>query len=63
MNINTCGVLAVILIEFYEDRGRNHKEVLERGGGRVSDDWKPLTQTTKALTPRGRPAQKIITNS
>lgn len=42
----------MILVEFYKNRGRYDQEIPERGCGRVSNYWKPLTQTTKALKQR-----------
>lgn len=47
--VSTCVVLAVVLVEFYKNRRRNHQEILERGCGRVSNYWKPFTQATEAL--------------
>lgn len=53
-NSSTCAVLAVILVEFDEDRGRNHQEIPERGCGRVGNYWEPLTQATQTLKGRER---------
>lgn len=62
-NVCTCAALAVILVEFYKNRGGNHQEVSERGRGRVSHNWKPFTQTPQALRQRGEKERNLISIS
>lgn len=42
----TWGVLAVVLVQFYQNWRRHHQEVTQRHGDRVRHHRKALTQTT-----------------
>lgn len=57
-SVDTCAVLAVILVEFYKNRGGNNQEISERGRGRVSHNWKPLTKATQPLKQSKRQSIK-----
>lgn len=46
---STCAVLAVVLVEFDENRRGNHQEISQGGCGRVSHNWKPFTKATQTL--------------
>ncbi len=41
----TRAALTVILVEFDQNRRRDHQEILQRRGGGVSDDGEALAQT------------------